>query len=478
MYDFKHTFAHYGVIALIGFGLASAVHAQSAGSNSPTLRHSLNTRKKSNAYHQAIQIRQEAQRAEAHLDSLIRTYREWKYTGSDTLSNPYYASLMGSPTLYGRTIRRAAGADELGAAPPTMPNLPDGEPDYGSIAAHQQEILTATDRILIAAYTEFPWFVSNEEEEHGTLDVVEQIKDGVKSDISLTERFFGRNEPPATPSDILPGGEPTIIVRKPNFWTFKTSLSFQFTQNYISDNWYKGGESHNALLASAIIDANYNNRQKITFDNRLEMKIGFQTSPNDNEHKFRTNSDLIRLTNKLGLRAVKYWYYTVMLQSWTQFYHGYKANDKKVYSDFMSPFESLLSLGMTFNWTGKKKKFNVGATFSPLALKLKYCDRDALVTSFGIDKGKNALWDYGSNVTINFTWQMAKSISWRSRIYYFTDYSKSQLEWENTFSLSINKYLTTSLFLYPRFDDSVKANKDKKYFQFNELLSLGLNLNF
>ncbi|MBR1732434.1 MAG: hypothetical protein IJ729_01640 [Alloprevotella sp.] len=53
------------------------------------------------------------------------------------------------------------------------------------------------------------------------------------------------------------------------------------------------------------------------------------------------------------------------------------------------------------------------------------------------------------------------------------------MEWENTFDLSINKYLTTLVFLYPRFDDSVKrADEDGSYFQFKEYLSLGVKLDF
>ena len=269
-----------------------------------------------------------------------------------------------------------------------------------------------------------------------------------------------------------------IVVRRPNFWTFKTNFSLQFTQNYVSDNWYKGGESHNALLAATVIEANYNNQRRLTFDNKLEMKLGFQTSHNDEKHKYKTNSDLLRLTNKLGYRAVKHWYYTAMLQSWTQFFKGYKANDERVYSDFMSPFESLLSLGMDYQQTTRNNRFKINATLSPLALKLKYVDRSSLVTSFGLDEGKHAKWEYGSNITMNYNWNIVKNISWSGRIYFFTDYSSTQIEWENTFNLAINRYLSTKLFLYPRFDDSRTRKSDQSNFEFYELLSLGLNLNF
>ena len=71
-----------------------------------------------------------------------------------------------------------------------------------------------------------------------------------------------------------------------------------------------------------------------------------------------------------------------------------------------------------------------------------------------------------------------KNVSWRSRFYYFTDYSKSQIEWENTFSFTINKYLKGSIFLYPRFDDSRQRQEGESYFQFSEQLLFGLEFNF
>lgn len=48
----------------------------------------------------------------------------------------------------------------------------------------------------------------------------------------------------------------------------------------------------------------------------------------------------------------------------------------------------------------------------------------------------------------------------------------------NTFNLSINRYLSARVFLFPRFDDSRKRSEGQSNFEFNELLSLGLNVNF
>ena len=224
------------------------------------------------------------------------------------------------------------------------------------------------------------------------------------------------------------------------------------------------------------MNATYNNKQKVVFSNVLEAKLGFFSTKGDNLHKFRSNSDLIRLTNKLGLRATKHWYYTLLLQSWSQFYPGYKSNDAKVYSDFMSPFESVLSFGMDYSLS--LKRFTASATISPLAVDFKYVDRRYLATSFGIDEGHKHRWSFGSNITVKYQWKIINNVTWDSRIYFYTDYTKALIEWENTFNMKINKYLSTKLFLYPRFDDSATRKEGKSYIQFKENLSFGLDVSF
>lgn len=382
---------------------------------------------------------------------------------ADAMVAPYYISIIGLPAPYEGTLQR-------------LFNLSKNEQKEYSATISILDAISLTDLYMTEACIEHPKLtvpIPKSKSENTSKEAP-----AITPELTLSERFSPSEERHNVPPHPLNDDELGIIVHKPNFWNIKTNLALQFTQNYVSDNWYKGGESHNALLASTIIEANYNNQRKLTFDNKLEMKLGFQTSHNDKEHKYKTNSDLLRLTNKLGLRAVKHWYYTVMLQSWTQFYKGYKSNDPKVYSDFMSPFESLLSVGMDFQTQSKNNRFKINATLSPIALKLKYVDRKPLRESFGLKKTQSTKWEYGSNITINYTWNIIKNISWTGRIYYFTDYSSTQLEWENTFNLSISRNLSARIFLYPRFDDS-RAREDRQSdFEFNELLSLGLNLNF
>jgi len=81
---------------------------------------------------------------------------------------------------------------------------------------------------------------------------------------------------PETPVESLTTDNELLVVR-PNFWTHKGNGYVQFTQHYISDNWYKGGESTNALLSGLVLEANFDDRQRIEFENKLEIKLGFVT---------------------------------------------------------------------------------------------------------------------------------------------------------------------------------------------------------
>lgn len=406
------------------------------------------------------------ERYAAKLDSLQWAERRGR-EDSCAHSTPYMITLVGLPAPYDAPLQRIF-----------IPQYGACATNDGALSGAEWQRISLADLYLLNACIQHPELSVNIPPTNDGLKLKEDDIAPITPELTLADRYAANKEDAKISAPELPDDDLGIVVRKPNFWTFKTNFSLQFTQNYVSDNWYKGGESHNALLASTVIEANFNNQRKLTFDNRLEMKLGFQTSHNDEEHKYKTNSDLLRITNKLGLRAIKHWYYTIMLQSWTQFYKGYKSNDPKVYSDFMSPFESLLSIGMDYQQATRNNRFRISATLSPLALKLKYVNRPSLITNFGLTAPHHCKWEYGSNVTVNYTWNIVKNISWAGRIYYFTDYSLTQIEWENTFNLSINRYLSARVFLYPRFDDSRTRGKGQPDFEFNELLSLGLNLNF
>lgn len=277
-------------------------------------------------------------------------------------------------------------------------------------------------------------------------------------------------EPEAMPLD--------VVVLKPNFWDFGGDYYLQFLQNYLTDNWYQGGESNYSLMGSVKLVANYNNKQKVRWDNTLEMKYGLQTTRSDTVHRTRPTEDLIRYTGKLGLQATKRWYYTFQLIAQTQWARHYNTNSSKVTSDFFSPFNLNLSIGMDYNVSWLKNRLTGSIHLAPLAYNFKYSGRLALSKRNGIDEGKHSLNDFGSQTTINLNWKFADNISWSTRLYWYTTYERTEAEWENTFSFQFNRYLATKVFLYPRFDDGVSRDDKLGYWMFKEFVSVGFSYSF
>ena len=343
------------------------------------------------------------------------------------------------------------------------------EPDQTS----DDPVAEAIDAALLHIYLNRPDLVNTTETElQETGNVRADVNQPIKNQVKLVEKV-------ETPVIDMPDDVPTeILIQKPKFWTKKGDGYLQFMQNFVSDNWYKGGESNYSMVGALTLEANYDNRNKWKWDNKLEMKLGFMHTRSDSVHKFKSNEDLIRYTSKVGLEAAKNWYYTLQLLAYTQFTRGLKANDLNTYSDFMSPFNLNLGLGMDYKVATKDKRLTGTVNLSPLAVNYRYVDRLDLATSYGLDEGKHSLVDFGSQVTADVTWKINDVVSWKSRLYAFTSYKRAEIEWENTFTLRVSKYISANLFLFPRFDDSGVKDDDLGYLQFKEYSSIGFTYGF
>lgn len=334
-------------------------------------------------------------------------------------------------------------------------------------------VADAIDAALLRIYLNRPDLVNTTETElQETGNVRDDVDQPIKNQVKLVEKV-------ESPVIDMPDDVPTeILIQKPKFWTKKGDGYLQFMQNFVSDNWYKGGESNYSMVGAVTLEANYDNRNKWKWDNKLEMKLGFMHTRTDSVHKFKSNEDLIRLTSKVGLEAAKNWYYTLQFLAYTQFTRGLKANDLNTYSDFMSPFNLNLGVGMDYKVASKNNRLTGTVNLSPLAVNYRYVDRLNLATSYGLEEGKHSLVDFGAQVTADVTWKINDVVSWKSRLYAFTSYKRAEIEWENTFTLRVSKYISANLFLFPRFDDSGVKDDKLGYLQFKEYSSIGFSYGF
>ena len=329
------------------------------------------------------------------------------------------------------------------------------------------------DKALMRVYLRRPDLVVNSEkrlEKAGSIrnDITDRR---MSQNIDLTQHIGDVPEE----VEIVP---PLVMVKKPKFWTFSGDGNLQLLQNYVSENWYNSGESNYSMIGSLTLEANYNNKSKLKFENKLEMKLGFQTSRDDTIHTFKTNNDLLRYTGKLGVQATKQWYYSLQVIASTQFAKGLKSNDEKVYSDFMSPFNLSVGIGMEYSVATKNKKLSGSVNISALAFNFVYVDRKNIASSYGVVGDHHTTEDFGSQLTVDLTWTIADQIKWKTRLYGYTTYERVLIEWENTITLTVSKYISTNIFLYPRFDDDGTYDDKFGYWQFKEYCSLGLTYSF
>lgn len=387
----------------------------------------------------------------------------------ERLLNPYYYRLFAPGTLYKAPLEQVMGFSWQ----PVLSPAAGKWPSLQCPADADLHLNRTINQVLMNTYATRPELIRATEDELAKEGGLRQdIGNTIQHEVKLAEKAENINLGPDV--EVV-----AVVAKRPNFWKFNGSSSLQFTQSYYSDNWYQGGENNYSMLAQMTLNANFDNKQKIQWENKLEMQLGFQTMKSDKEHQFQTTSDLLRFTTKIGYKATKHWFYTTSAQAYTQFHPKYARNSNSVQSDFMSPFNLVVSVGMDYKFS--RKRFSGSAYFAPVAYNFRYVDRLNLATRFGLKERHSTYNNFGPNITVNYKWDIYKNISWSSRVYWFSNLSMTNIEWENTFSFSINKYLSTKLFVYPKIDDSSKRYRSEdmeKYFMFKEWFSLGVNYSF
>ena len=310
----------------------------------------------------------------------------------------------------------------------------------------------------------------------GKVEKVEQIRP------NIFQLLFAV-EPDYEPKTSL---NPTRYVPKRKYWLIEGNSLLQFSQSYISKNWYRGGAGNQNLLSVQKFTANYK-KDNTQFNNLIEWKLSFYTTiPTDTLRSFRLGDDMVRTYSDFGLKAFgDRFFYSSNLEIKTKLFRSYKENSLLYTSAFLSPLEINLGVfGIKYQVnktspTDKYKKTNLSADLSPLSIQYTWVADSAVLLQnrYGIPADKHFLLDFGSTVNAKIIVNFNKQASFSSRIKYFTNYKRVICEVENELNLSLNRYFSTRLYLYGRFDDTPTIQRDSRlgYVQVNELLSFGFN---
>ena len=162
-------------------------------------------------------------------------------------------------------------------------------------------------------------------------------------------------------------------------WLHIFNGSVHFTQAYISDNWYQGGENNLNVLADIKWECNLNQavHPNWLFNNMMNYKLGVTTASGDSLRRYHINEDNFLFTSQLGYKAVKHWYYSAMLNFKTQFFNNYKPNSDVMTAAFLSPGELNIGIGMTYDYKNADQTKTLTVAIAPLS----YTDCVLIITS-------------------------------------------------------------------------------------------------
>lgn len=257
-------------------------------------------------------------------------------------------------------------------------------------------------------------------------------------------------------------------------WLSEADVMLQFTQNYISPNWYKGGMGNFAILSLLKGTANYN-KGKISWENLGEWRTGVTTTPGDTLRKFNVTDDLFRIYSKFGYRIANKLYGSASLEFNTTLWNVWNANKSTAKTAFMTPAKFYVNAGIDY-----RPVKDLSIEFAPATYKLVYAHfagdsiHNINVTDYGIKAGENLLHEFGSTLRVRWKYKPVREFALDTEFYFYTNYRSVEIDWEINADFIINRFLTTRLTLHPRYDSAFIREGDKvAHLQFKELLSIG-----
>ena len=260
-------------------------------------------------------------------------------------------------------------------------------------------------------------------------------------------------------------------------WKMSFSSNVQVSQVYVSDNWYQGGNSNLNLLSDQLFTFNYNDPSgTLLFENLVQWKFNLTTSPEDTVHTVRVSEDLFQINSKFGYKAFSKWYYSASMLFKTQLLTNYAPNSTVKETEFFSPGEFNLGLGLSYSFAYEKPvKLSHTLTLAPLSYNMRFVAlTDIDPAKFGIETGRVRN-DVGSSLDYTMTWDIRYNIRWMTHLYAFTNYKNMLLEWTNSVDFSFSTYFSARVYLDLRYDNSVAPHPTLGYWQIKELLSIGFS---
>lgn len=306
-----------------------------------------------------------------------------------------------------------------------------------------------------------------------------------------------------------------------SIWRKGGTLSINFGQGG-SHNWAGGAEKFSLSIASYLSVYAHRRAGIITWDNTLDLGYALV---NTTSQGVRKTDDKIDLFSKLSRDLNKRWSVSAVLSLRSQFADGFDYDYlgkgyKRKTSGFLAPAYVVLAPG--FDWH-PVDYFSI--FLSPLSGRMVVVAIDPrsysfpagvippaagggfelpLAALYGVDPARKVRIELGGFASINFTKELVKNVSVKSRLDLYSNYLKTdrfravgpdQIEitsvnatpqnvdvyWTNLITMKVNRFLNVTYNFDLIYDDDVRQfgrNKTSPATQWRSLLAVGIAAKF
>lgn len=271
---------------------------------------------------------------------------------------------------------------------------------------------------------------------------------------------------------------PTDTSRKK--WKAGGTYRLNIGQSSLS-NWAAGGDEFSFNINTTLNLYARHKRKRFNWDNSLDLAFGFMQSSSLGSRK---NDDRIDFVTKQSYSINKKTTVGTLINFRSQMTNGYtydvKTNAKTFASGFMSPGYALASLGIDHKPTKELSLF-----LSPVTSRWVIVLDDTLASrgAYGVDSGYNSINELGAFATINFQKEVAKNLTYKSRLDMFSNYRKNPLNVDiymtNLLAVKVFKMLSFSWSVDLIYDDDTRifgTNKTSPALQFKSIVGAGLQV--
>ena len=261
--------------------------------------------------------------------------------------------------------------------------------------------------------------------------------------------------------------------------TWKTGAIFSFNLSQASlSNWAAGGDNF-ALSFNAYVHAHaFYKKDRNSWDNSVDVNLGYLKTTSIGARK---TDDRIDVLSKYGYALNPKLNLSGLFNFRSQFFKGYNYNSDgtKIYaSNILAPAYVLLSLGLDYHPAKGLSIF-----VSPVTSRWVIVKDDSLKAqgAYGVDTGKTFKNEIGAFITVNYTTNLNKIVSYTGRLDMFSNYKHNPQNIDfymtNLFVAKLSRVLSASWSLDLIYDDDVKLfgkNNNSAAMQLKSLIGVGL----